>query len=83
MIQDIFPHRMDITYKPDRKASGSDKAVYFTDEGVLFGTELPSVSELGLTGKDLTYLFSIDDLSFFLPEDELLTYPDGFSCAPI
>lgn len=78
MIQDIFPHRMNITYKPDKKASGSDRVIYFTDEGVLFGTALPAVSELGLLGTDLTYLFSIDEISFFLPEDISVTYPDGY-----
>ena len=78
MIQDIFPHRMDITYKPDRKASGSDRIVYFTDGGVLFGTSLPTVSELGLLGTDLTYLFSIDDISFFLPEDVSASIPEGY-----
>ncbi len=72
MIQDIYPHRLDNTYKADAAPKDSDKVVvYFGGDFLLKVSDkkiaLPQVRDIPKELHDkLCYLFSIDDNAYFL-----------------
>lgn len=64
MIQEILPAKLNNTYR-NRPASQNDTVMVFRGNSVLYkDTGFPTVSEYG-PGK-LTYLFSIDDIYYYL-----------------
>ncbi|MCR4841417.1 MAG: NAD(+) diphosphatase [Lachnospiraceae bacterium] len=77
MIQDIYPKKLNNSFY-DYKISGDDTVFIFDKDGkslvkddngqMLFaiGDDILSVSESGEHGKDVIYLFSIDDKRYFL-----------------
>ena len=74
MIQDIYPHKLDNHFYPDRKpASGSFVMAFRHQEILVRGEEFPRVSELAGELKDrLVYLFALDEdyYYFFLDARE-------------
>ena len=82
MIQDIFPHKLDNHYYPDRKPLSDSIVIAFRKQNVLVKDGVfPRVSEMPEGCADsLIYLFSIDkDGCFFLDAgDEDLKIPEGY-----
>lgn len=78
MIQDIFPKHLDNQYK-NKKAESTDYVMFFGERTILCGrdeehTEFMTYGELqeicekqNMELPDCTYLFSVDDRSYFLP----------------
>ncbi len=80
MLQDIFPHRFNNSYK-DIKANEGDIVIRYEDGRILCKSDeakkrliFPGYSEDG----DPIYLFSIDDDKYFLDLDQK-DAPEGFS----
>ena len=70
MIQDIAPHHYDNQYHP-RPAREEDAVVIFDGKQLLLTAEerFPTVAEaraMGVDPEDLVYLFTMDDMAFFL-----------------
>ena len=83
MIQDIYPHRLDNHYYPERKADAGSFVMAFRGRDILVkGGVFPRVSELqGIDAGKLIYLFSLDEEKyFFFPdaEDGDINIPDGY-----
>ncbi|MBQ1294015.1 MAG: NAD(+) diphosphatase [Clostridiales bacterium] len=81
MIQDIYPHKLDNHYYPDRKPSEGSFVMAFRHQDILVrGEAFPRVSELDEELKDkLVYLFALDeDYYFFLDAREGTGIPDGY-----
>ena len=80
MIQDIYPHKLDNHYYPDRKPSEGSFVMAFRHQEILVkGGAFPRVSELSEELKTrLVYLFALDeDYYFFLDAKEGTAIPDG------
>lgn len=83
MIQDIYPHKLDNHYYPERKADASGIVMAFRGQDVLVKDGVfPHVSELqGIDAGNLIYLFSLDgeENCFFLDADnEDVKIPEGY-----
>ena len=81
MIQDIFPHKLDNHYYPDRKPAPESFVIAFRKQEVLVkGDMFPRVSELASGESGLTYLFALDDDYYFFLDagDESFAVPDGY-----
>ena len=82
MIQDIFPHKLDNHYYPDRKpVAGSIVLAYRKQDVLVKGDLFPRVSELPAGCADnLIYLFSLDDDNYFFldAKDEDMALPEGY-----
>ncbi len=91
MIQDIAPHRFDLTYKRD-KASGDDYALCMENNRTLLrknaagGWEIPRFSDFGKDGEDLAdlayYLFSIDGTGYYYVKMPGYPAPAGYEFCP-
>ena len=81
MIQDIYPSRLDCSYKA-YEAKDEDTALFFDTEGrMLIGEDKDSVTLTTVkdaSGKELQYLFSLDDRKFFLVKDNDIFEKEGF-----
>lgn len=82
MIQDIYPHRLDNHYYPERKASDDSTVFVIRENDVLVAdNRFPFKRELG-TKDDLTYLFCLDEEQYYFLLDvtgrEDFQIPDGF-----
>ena len=82
MIQDIFPHRLDNRYQPDRSPDENSLLIHFDAQGRLLmdGTRFPRVRDLAFgPGDPLIYLFTLDgrESCFLLRRPDL---PAGLSC---
>jgi len=78
MIQDIYPHSIDITYA--KKSADDESLIICFDEGRVLccvGTEIrfPSCTDIEIDWQKLTYLFEVDGQNFFLakPQDIVST----------
>ena len=82
MIQDIFPHKLDNHFYPDRKSAAGSFVMAFRHQDILVkGEEFPRVSQMPEECREkLIYLFAFDeDYYFFLDaRDESLALPEGF-----
>lgn len=87
MIQDIAPHRLFNSYRPDAKPEPDSPAVIFRRGEFLLHVDddtrtvaFPAFGQLGIRTEG-TYLFSLDDKNYFLaeqmPGEEDM--PEGFS----
>ena len=75
MLQDIFPRKLDNSYKPDAKPASQDNVLMLVDRQVVAGIDgeitFPKVCEIiGESREPLIYLFSIDDESYFLLQSD-------------
>ncbi len=62
MIQDIYPHKLNNHYDPDKKSTDDSIVIVIREHEVMVRGDLfPTRSELGLRDEELTYLFSMDD----------------------
>ena len=86
MIQDIYPSKLDNTYK-DIKPEDGDSVLVFDKEGCLFvNTEEGDITftDCRQAGDDgAVYLFSMDDRRFFLSLTKDLISVPGFTADPI
>ena len=89
MIQDIEPYKFDNAYK-NIKPTEQDYVLFFDNSQILVRLEeenggnkiiFPSVKEFGI-GNDYTYLFSIDDMRFFMCDNEELL-PEGYELTDV
>lgn len=75
MIQDIYPHTLDNQYKLNVVPAEEDFVLLYQGRSVLVRLgqriELPTVKEFG--AKELTYLFSVDGVRFFLPKESCMS----------
>ena len=83
MIQDIFPHKLDNHYYPDRKPLAGSFVIAFRKQDVLVkGDSFPCVKDFPEDYADrLIYLFSIDDdVNYFYldAKDESMVLPEGY-----
>lgn len=89
MIQDIYPHKLNNSYKPEEQPTKDSLIVYFSNEGQILvkaspetdGSSrkaYPRLSEFIREPSKLTYIFSMDDDKFFLASDENLEIPEGY-----
>jgi len=93
MIQDIWPHQLDITYHHRQLAKNSLVICFDTNRVLVAGTteveagaegtpgielRFPRCSELLLTDQQATYLFSIDDDDYFLIDPAHIKDNPGF-----
>lgn len=81
MIQDIYPHRLDNHYYPERKASDESVVFVIKENDVLVcGDGFPLKREIA--SEELIYLFSFDEDQYFFLFDvtgkEDFQIPDGF-----
>lgn len=80
MIQDIYPHKLDNHYYPERKATDESVVFVIRENDVLAGRDsFPLKREIA--AEDLIYLFSLDDQYCFLfdaTDKERFQIPDGF-----
>lgn len=83
MIQDIFPYKFYPEYRP-RAAKPDDFLLCYSKDKVLLKSEkLPQIQDvLSLDQTDLQFLFSVDDIAFYSPQ-EPLNLGDGFTYASI
>ncbi len=88
MLQEIAPHRFDNTYR-DVRPDGNSVVLSFSESDVLAAVqdgkaELPTVADLPGAGESagLTYLFSIDDTTYFL-SDAVLPASEGYGYYPV
>lgn len=74
MIQDIAPHIYHNEYTP-HEADGNDIVLIFDDQGIRLREDESFYHVFQISNPDLTYLFRIDDISFYLsrniPEDSV------------
>lgn len=79
MIQDIQPHKLKNTYDPGLKADADSLVIHFDRAGKILtkkeGKPFPRLSEFGTEPSTLTYLFSMDEDTVFLAEDETVDAP--------
>lgn len=83
MIQDITPKRFNNQYAA-KSAQKSDFILCYDGSSVLCKVagemiELPRIGDTGLEDGSFTYLFSIDEENYFLPDKPLKQLPNGFS----
>ena len=80
MLQDIHPHKLKNTYNPGLEADAESLVIHFDREGKILtkkeGKPFPRLSEFKSTPSTLTYLFSMDEDTVFLAEDEVVEAPD-------
>lgn len=85
MIQEIFPHRFNNQYLANRKIHETDFIIHFNENSLLFKTEgdafeipqkkdFPEISDI----TEYTFLFSLDDIPYFLIWHELKADKPGF-----
>ncbi|MCL2169797.1 MAG: NAD(+) diphosphatase [Defluviitaleaceae bacterium] len=76
MLQDIKPHILNNKYEPRPPASGDYVLIYHNRQAVLKDDKLPLFCELEskwqINGEDLTYLFCVDGVGFYLVLQEVL-----------
>ena len=72
MIQDIAPKKLDNQYHPERKIGENSTVLHFlsrkllcrvTEDGTLV---LPTYTEFAGVATNYTYLFAVDERSYFL-----------------
>jgi len=92
MIQDIYPHRLHNEYQTSARACNDDLAVCISDGGIAVHTQgstlrFPSVGEyMSCCGDDkpeVTYLFRLDETSFFMIHTKQPHIPEGCSVLPV
>ncbi len=72
MIQDIYPHKLDIAYRAGQKPDYDSIIIHFSGRKFLCSADaegkiiLPSFSELKAYPMDLVYLFALDEKKIFL-----------------
>ena len=81
MIHEIAPHRLHNEYRASARAGADDKVFVFTGMTCLVRIEdgniiLPTVSMLG--AGEYTYLFAIDDDSYYRAHPPVVKAPEGF-----
>ncbi len=81
MIQDIYPHKLDNHYYPERKPSDDSVVFVIKENDVLVsGERFPLKSEVN--SEELIYLFSLDEDQYFflldVTDNEGFRIPDGF-----
>jgi NAD+ diphosphatase len=84
MIQDIFPHRFNNHYQPDREITADDFVLHYKDNTVLLkssaaGLELPRKKDFKqiTSASQAVFLFTIDEHACFLLMDEPLQVEEG------
>ncbi len=95
MIQDIYPHKLDNQYK-EKAPENNSKILYFqgnqilihrTSQDELFLPEYALLSEADKKNAKLQYVFSMNDISYFLlwiREDiKQSDFPEGFGLEPV
>lgn len=79
MIQDIYPHKLNNSYIPGLESNDESLVIHFDNSGSILckkeGKPLPRLLEFKKKPDKLTYLFSMDDDSVFLAEDEIVDMP--------
>lgn len=89
MIQDIHPHKLNNSYRPEAVARDNSLVVHFNKEGQILVKSVPEadgskrkayprLSEITNRPAILTYLFAMDEDEFFLAEDEVIDVPEGY-----
>lgn len=73
MLQDIIPHKFDISYKANKPQIG-DYLLIFSGEKLLIyeengNIEFPTVGEINVKSGDVQYLFQIDNKAYFMVEN--------------
>ena len=85
MIQDIGNKKFDNQYDPAAVATAEDYVFVFEDGKIFIrlldeDIEIPQVKELCVEASDLRYLFSIDEMRFFLLKDGAeAKLPEGYA----
>ena len=83
MIQDIYPHSFDISYRADRIPEADSLLIRLEGRSFLCRKDpagsvvLPKVSECSVSEKDLIYLFALDGKSVFLSMGEEALRAEG------
>ena len=85
MIQDIYPSRIDISFK-NKLPAGTDRVLFFKDNTLLIRYEdekilFPEAGEFP-EGTEFQYLFLVDDISFFICF-ESKTIPQNYEFKPM
>ncbi len=90
MIQDIGEHRLENEFRPEARPRQDDAVLYVRDQQLAVrrldsepaSFELPRVGDSDISGKGLTYLFSLDGRAFWLaPDAGRAEPPTGFELA--
>ncbi len=77
MIQDIYPHRLDNQFQPDRKPEANSMIFTFRGRHVMIRElgetfRMPVYAELGLTDEQaLTFLFEVDGTACFYCREDI------------
>ena len=88
MIQDIGPHVLNNSYKVDAVPTEDSLIIHFNTKGMILIKDssetdgsnrkiFPRLSSFDVKPDKLTYIYSMDEDSFFLAEDDDVTVPDG------
>ena len=89
MIQEIFPHKLDNSFKP-RDPKRGDRVLIYRDNSILISVDddknirIPTFKQMMRFWPDIdehaTYLFSIDDEGFFMVDEKAadIRLPQGF-----
>ncbi|MFN8241616.1 MAG: NAD(+) diphosphatase [Bacteroidales bacterium] len=90
MINQIYPHRLSVQYRPGCSPGPDDLIFHFENDRILLknsagGTDLPLYKEIIRDKEEgvLHYLFSLDDRNCFLAGRELKQLDEPFSFTPI
>jgi len=80
VIQDIFPHKLNNSYNTGLESDDESLIIHFDVNGAVLcmkeGKPFPRLSDFKVKPTKLTYLFSMDEDSIFLAEDEEVVVPD-------
>lgn len=89
MIQDIYPHKLNNSYRPAAVPTDNSLIVHFNSEGQILVKSAPEadgsrrkayprLSEFGTKPASLTYLFAMDEDEIFLATDDEICAPEGY-----
>ncbi len=89
MIQDIYPHKLNNSYKPSEVPTKDSLIMHFNSDGQIL-TKLtpeadgssrksfPRLSEFSNEPETLTYIFSMDEDKVFLADCDEVSVPEGY-----
>lgn len=89
MIQDIYPHKLNNSFRPGATPKADSLVIHFNNEGQILvkanpeedGSKrkaFPRLSDFTKSPESLTYIFAMDEDEFFLATDEEITAPNGY-----
>ena len=81
MLQDILPKKLDNHYSADIKPGMDSVIFHFKENDVLVSENRTSPFPLYsfFSAEHMVYLFSIENVHYFLARDREVAIPDGYS----